>query len=240
MKKNCIVDTFDSELLGQTVAKVWLEKEESRNIFLELDAFFIEEQIGLVFCFAPFDASLAFFLKDYGYYPVSSQASYRLLKKESFFYPMTENYQMKNYEYSEQDQFLAEIVKELALISHYGKDPLIDQNKAVALYKKWIKNTFDGYAHKIFTAVDGQENCIGLLSLRLVDEELCIDLLGVHSQWRKNGIAAQLVQQAISYAYEQKKSLIVKTQGENIPANRFYQKYNFVLEKLDLVYHKKM
>lgn len=233
------IDTFDSEFLNQRVAKCWSDKTLESNFFIEEHDFFVKENINLVFCYIPFDVSSSMFLKEHSYYLVSSQVHYRLAQKErASLFENTSFLITENYNYSDQDQFLNDISKELAFMSHYGKDPFIDKNKVINLYNAWIKNTFNGYADKVFTALDDNKNCIGILSLRVMQEEIRIDLLGVHNQFKKHGIASALMNHAYHYAQEQKKSLIVTTQGENIPANRFYQKHNFVLAKFNLIYHK--
>jgi len=239
MKEKWAVELFDSRLLGVKVGKVWPEVSDAFHFFEQSERFFVEEEIGLVFCYAPFDVQLARVLKDFDYYPVATRALYRWngIFQPDHFSPSTVEI-VDAYIYSERDPFLLEVAADLAEVSHYGKDSAIEKEKAVELYEHWIKNSFDGYAHQVFTALDEHGRAIGLLSLRDVNNDIVIDLLGVHKEWRKQGVASLLLERACSYACKEKKGLCVGTQMENVPANRFYQKNGFLLESVELVYHK--
>ncbi len=238
MKAQWTLDRFDSVLLGMQVGKLWPEKGSTEDFFKASELFFVQEKIGLVFCYAPFDTQLAIQLTQHGYYPVSSRVFYRwygvlntVVSHDQF--SISETYSCKD-----NDLFFDEIALDLALVSHYGKDPFIEKGAALHLYKTWIKNSFNGYAHKIFTAVDDDGNDIGFLTLKEANNDLVIDLLGVDKEWRKKGVAATLLQYACLHATDTKKILRVGTQMENVPASRFYQKNGFLLESADLVYHK--
>lgn len=241
MVNNLFVDRFDSELLELNVAKVVPLPPVERSFFDQAEQFFVQEKIGLVFCSVPYEVGLGLLLNEYRYYLVSSRIVYRATGSSS-----SQNYKnddllvTEEFRYSESDNFLAGITSDLAAVSHYAKDPFIGLEGALKVYSQWMKNTFSGYAQKVFVATDKQGDCGGILSLRMVKEELFIDLLGVHSSFRNKGVASILLQQAQIYAQSLKKMLLVATQVENIPANRFYQKNGFLVESVEHVYHKIM
>ncbi len=240
MVNNLFVDRFDSELLELNVAKVVPLPSVEHSFFDQAEQFFVQEKIGLVFCSAPCDVKLGLLLNEYGYYLVSSRIVYRATVSGSFQNKNDDLLVAENFHYSESDNFLAGITSDLAAVSHYAKDPFIGLEGALKVYRQWMKNTFLGYAQKVFVATDKQGRCGGVLSLRMVKEDLFIDLLGVHSSFRNRGVASVLLQQAQIYAQDVKKALFVATQVENIPANRFYQKNNFLVESVEHVYHKIM
>ncbi len=239
MVNSVVIDTFDSQLLGTCVAKIMPSVSAEHSFFSQAESFFVDEQVGLVFCSVPYDVNLGLLLNEYGYYLVSSRILYRLSKHVDFNDQKETSVRViEDYQYAENDSFLADITADLAAISHYGKDPFIGIKGALSIYKEWMKNTFSGYAQKVFVATNEQGQCGGILSIRSVNNELVIDLLGVHDSFRKKGVATILLRYAVVYAQQLQKSLLVATQVENIPANRFYQKHNFLVESVELVYHK--
>ncbi len=239
MVNNLFVDRFDSELLELSVAKVVPLPSVDHSFFQEAELFFVQESIGLAFCSAPCDVKLGLLLNEYKYYLVSSRIVYRATgSSSSHKYKNDDLLVTENYQYSESDSFLAEITSDLAAVSHYARDPFIGLGGALKVYRQWMKNTFLGYAQKVFIATNEQGECGGILSLRMVKGDLFIDLLGVHSSFRNKGIASILLRQAQIYAESLKKTLMVATQVENIPANRFYQKNGFLVESVEHVYHK--
>lgn len=240
MEAQWALDKFDSAVLGMQVGKLWPEKEAAEVFFKAAELFFVQEKIGLVFCYTSFDAQLAIQLTQHGYYPVSSRTVYRWYGVLNSVVSNDQFSISETYTYKDRDLFFDEIALDLALVSHYGKDPFIEKDAALHLYKTWIKNSFNGYAHKIFTAVDDNGNGIGFLTIKESNNDLVIDLLGVDKEWRKKGVAATLLQYACLHATHTKKILRVGTQMENVPASRFYQKNGFLLESADLVYHKKI
>ncbi len=239
MVNNFFVDHFDSKLLELNVAKVIPVPSVDHSFFDQAELFFVQENIGLVFCSVPCDVKLGLLLNEYGYYLVSSRIVYRATDDSSFHKDKNDDLLVtENYQYSESDSFLAEITSDLAAVSHYAKDPFIGLQGALKVYRQWMKNTFLGYAQKVFVATNEQRQCGGILSLRTAKNDLFIDLLGVHSSFRNKRIASILLRQAQIYAESLKKTLLVATQVENIPANRFYQKNSFLVESVEHVYHK--
>ena len=238
MVNNLFVDRFDSEFLELSVAKVVPVPSVDHSFFDQAELFFVQESIGLAFCSVPCDVQLGLLLNEYRYYLVSSRIVYRASSSQQ--HKNDDLLVTEEFHYSESDSFLDEITFDLAAVSHYAKDPFIGLEGALKVYRQWMKNTFSGYAQKVFVATNGQGQCGGILSLRRVKDDLFIDLLGVHSSFRNKGVAATLLQHAQIYAKSLKKSLLVATQVENIPANRFYQKNGFLVESVEHVYHKIM
>ena len=241
MKTLWSVDRFDSSIFGIKVGKLWAEKEVEDTFFKQADAFFVQEQIKLVFCYAPFDVQTSFALQKNNYYLVSTRALYRqsqlskIDQKHNQLITLVDTYQ-----YLSNTCFFAEIARDLAIVSHYAKDPFIPLRYAISLYDQWIHNTYHGYAQQVWTALDENGKPVGFISLKKHEEKIIIDLLAVHQKARGQGIASLLLSQACALAQDEKKPLYVSTQVENIPAVRLYEKNGFLLESIDLVYHKKM
>ncbi len=78
----------------------------------------------------------------------------------------------------------------------------------------------------------------GILSLKKDQDKFFIDLLGVNSNYRRFGLASVLLSKAIEWASSFDGSIYSYTQGENIIANRFYQKNGFITKGFKLIYHK--
>lgn len=130
------------------------------------------------------------------------------------------------------------LVTTIAKTSRYFKDPRIPTHKALEVYQQWFKNSlFEGYADMIFVAYD-KDTPIGWLSLKIKGEVAIIDLIGILEDYQRRGVGKKLMSEAFKQAGNRVKSFEVTTEGENIGAIRFYSQLGFMLESVELVYHK--
>ncbi|WGE58961.1 dTDP-4-amino-4,6-dideoxy-D-galactose acyltransferase [Actinobacillus equuli] len=93
-------------------------------------------------------------------------------------------------------------------------------------YQTWIRNAvraeFDDVC-LVLKTVSGQIQ--GGISVRVRDKQARVGLLAVTPSFRRQGIASQLLQAAISWAQQQgAETLAVATQTSNLNAIRLYQK----------------
>jgi len=135
-----------------------------------------------------------------------------------------------------------ELTKMAVLIgesSRYFKDPLIPRERAVHLYETWLKNSiFGGRASEVVGLFD-ERRLAGIATLKDEEERVVIDLIGVSTAFQGRGVGTRLLQEVFRYAHERgRREVVVTTEGENVPANRFYQKNGFLLTEVSFVFHR--
>ena len=123
--------------------------------------------------------------------------------------------------------------------SRYFKDKQIPREKAMEIYVTWINNSiYNRYANESFFIMKG-DKLTGLVTLKVKDNNGCIDLIGVHNDFQGLGLGKLLLQRGIQYFVDGGAGgIFVVSEGENIPATAFYQKTGFVINKVELVYHR--
>ena len=123
--------------------------------------------------------------------------------------------------------------------SRYYRDSKISRSGARAIYRTWVTNSlYHGYADQSFAILKG-DALAALITVKLREGTGSIDLLGVAPQFQKHGLGAYLVRQGLQYLTDQGVTDIqIITEGENVVANALYQKNNFVIKAVELVYHK--
>ena len=242
-KKNSLyyIDLFDSEVFGKTVCKLFLfEQQISLLEIKRYDEFLKNNGVKVVFCFCDFTSNNVNFLEQNLYQLISGQMVYcfertewRTALPDGFCFsekiPNSFNVNLPA---------MLELVRLLSETSHYFRDALLGSQLAELLYKKWIKNTFNGYAEEVIVAKKCEE-IVGFVSLKHKDNDsVYIDLIGVLPAYKGIGIGFSLISKAIEYAVSKGKTLFVKTQIENIRANRLFQRSGFVQKEFKLIYHK--
>jgi dTDP-4-amino-4,6-dideoxy-D-galactose acyltransferase len=109
-----------------------------------------------------------------------------------------------------------------------------------SLYETWIKLSCEGYADEVLVAeLDGVP--IGYISCHLDEESRTgrIGLVGVSGQARGRGVGQMLVFSASEWFSAQgAQEVLVVTQGRNCAAQRLYQRCNFLIQTVQLWYHK--
>lgn len=112
-------------------------------------------------------------------------------------------------------------------------------DRAASLYCTWITKSTQGYADVIWVAkLDGQP--VGYISCHLEDDGSGkIGLVGVSPSVQGQDVGKALVQHSLAWFVDHAvRRVRVVTQGRNVAAQRLYQQYGFVTEKVQLWYHK--
>jgi dTDP-4-amino-4,6-dideoxy-D-galactose acyltransferase len=135
-------------------------------------------------------------------------------------------------------------LQEIAASGHTGtrfaNDPHFPAERVQAFYAKWIAVECEGRAEQVLVAASGEDNPIGYISCHL-DANNCgeIGLVGVNPNHRGNGLGSSLVRGALRWFGGQGARLVtVVTQGNNMAAQRLYQKSGFITRNVQLWYHK--
>jgi len=239
------MDSFVSKILKIKVAK--LDLPEIKNIYSFKKTYkkeLIENEFKIVVGNTSFYGENVKFFEDEEYKLISSKSLYCLKANRNFVERDIENNEFqiltdKNFSLDFSYKDVLEFIEIIGGTSHYCKNLKLWGHAYKNIYKEWLKNTFSGYSDKIFVAVKKNErNVIGILSLKKKQHGIFIDLLGIHPNYRGLGLASILLGKAIGWVRNQRERLYVYTQGENIIANRFYQKSGFIIQDFKLVYHK--
>lgn len=235
-------DSFDSEIFAGNLYKLFLDKRiKSEEVITNL---FKDKNISHIFCFTAFENSNIDILNKLGFKLISIRNTYKLVLKKSYPKSIPEGFRvLKNSE--KQVKLTGKEVLSLAKLiggtSRYFKDNDLSKEKSLSLYATWIKNSlYRGYADESFVIIK-EEDLAGIIALKIRPEGGYIDLIGIKEKFQNKGFGQILLQKGVKYLLGRKiKNMYTITEGENLIANRFYQKNGFILEDVQLVYHKKM
>jgi dTDP-4-amino-4,6-dideoxy-D-galactose acyltransferase len=133
-------------------------------------------------------------------------------------------------------------LKGIARHSHHHTRFYADEHfpdeRCNALYETWIENSVHGYADRVLVAVDGEQR-VGYLTCHLRQSVGSFGLVAVSDAVQGKGYGRQLVQAAQAwFAGEQATTMTVVTNGNNVAAQRFYQKCGFVSDAVHIWYHR--
>ena len=108
------------------------------------------------------------------------------------------------------------------------------------LYLEWLLKSINGtFADKVWVALDDKK-IVGFVTAKkeLENTQGQIGLIAVSEAYRGKGIGQALMQQCDRWYLSNKLAFAkVVTQGDNIPACKFYESYGYHVEKVELYYH---
>ncbi len=234
-------DPFDTSILGQEVYKMTLTAATTVS---ELNSAIAKIKQGIVHSFIPVLPDKIHIMEKLQFHFVGIRNTYlyvgELSKVNS---PLGSGYTINYFKSTDtiQKQDLDNLATPIYKMSRYYKDETIPKAKSKAVYIQWIKNSlYNGYADQSVLAWY-KNKPVGICTLRIKNKDGYIDLLGVVPQHQNQHIGKLLLHRALSYMKLHKiNNIFVVTEGENIPANIFYQKNNFLLHSVVLVYHKNL
>ncbi len=236
-----ILDPFDTEILGINAYKLYLKESSENQLLKSVNKI----QKGIIFCFTPLFPNNLNLLSQTGFNLISIRNTYKLnlnsyLKKNIGDCPKGYKILARSESIKLlQNKHIAQLADPIYKTSRYSRDELLEKNKSRDIYTTWVSNSlFGNYANEAFL-VFYQSSALGMITLKIKGETGFIDLLGVIKQYQNKGLATYLLKKAVDYFKTRNiNDILVTTEGENIPANAFYQKNNFILQKVELVYHK--
>jgi dTDP-4-amino-4,6-dideoxy-D-galactose acyltransferase len=123
--------------------------------------------------------------------------------------------------------------------SRFYNDPNFPGELCDALYATWIEKSCRGYADTVLVVeLDGQP--VGYVSCHLhTGSRGQIGLIGVGGGSQGKGLGGILVNASLDWcASRQMTRVTVVTQGRNVKALRLYQKCGFLVQSVQLWYHK--
>ena len=175
--------------------------------------------------------SIEFICKKYSYWKKTShaRASRSTIQKFSKGFPTVD---------------MLKLAVKCGVYSRYNRDPRIPRERFEELYRLWLiksvaneRSVSNKNASDVFTCTINEQTA-GVITLTRQDSSGQIGLLAVDNQFRKHGIATDLLRKVESYCFSRKLvDLRVVTQDINQPACILYEKNGFTLERKDYVYH---
>ncbi len=145
---------------------------------------------------------------------------------------------ISSYEYDYANGILLGLAIQSGIYSRFNVDKNIGKAKFEELYKLWvIKSVSKQLAKEVF--VHRLHNDItGFVTVSEKDNRADFEMVAVDSKYRKKGIGSMLFEHAEKWSYDNGFHHIqVVTQGDNIPACRFYENMGCAIETMQYFYH---
>ena len=119
-------------------------------------------------------------------------------------------------------------------------DPAFPTQMCDRLYETWIERSCEGFADAVLVA-ELDDQLVGYVTCHIGDNFRSgkIGLVGVSSEAKGRGVGQLLVSRALQW-FESRgaQEVTVVTQGRNLPAQRLYQRCEFLTKAVELWYHK--
>lgn len=143
--------------------------------------------------------------------------------------------------HSYKDRALSEQLLNLALesgkYSRYHLDEQFPSRKFEFLYKKWLENSLlTDYASDVLV-YELNNKPVGLLTYKVTGEQTSIGIIATDSKYQGRGIGSALMRYYDSILPDSIETLEVVTQGVNLAARSFYEKFGYAVKESCYVYH---
>ena len=133
---------------------------------------------------------------------------------------------------------LEDLAIQVGEYSRFRVDPRISEDKFVALYKLWIRNSVNKQVADAVLVVRQSGKIVGMVTVGKKNERGDIGLFAVDSGMRGGKLGTALVSGAQEWARRKGfRFAQVVTQGENAAACRFYEKCGYHIDKIEFFYH---
>ena len=135
---------------------------------------------------------------------------------------------------------LREIVRNLYTLSRYYFDTNFPREKVQKFYQDWIEKAVHGCLDDLAWVICEDEKIIGFCSVSLGKERRArIGLFGVDPSLVGQGLGSLLLQDVlVMLADRSVEQVSVVTQGRNYFAQRLYQKMGFLIDRIEIYYHR--
>ena len=123
--------------------------------------------------------------------------------------------------------------------TRFFADPHFPRQRCHELYERWIEKSCTGYADAVFVAENQEGKISGYFTCHLDEQKRgSIGLVGVASDAKGQGHGSALLHAALDWFSSNACAVItVVTQGNNIAAQRLYQKHGFLTRSAELWFH---
>ena len=240
MSYKLYIDEFDSKIFEKNVYKFYISN--LKDLTWWEDMFWNILSWSVIFWFVLFESKIISFMQENGFLLKSIRSVYKYVWNinEQVFLCIDDIQKIQNdisWDFSwESVQDLANIIGQT---SRYYNDDHIKKNTAQSIYSSWIENVLKRQYGDWWFVIRKKNRILWIINLIIKNWDWYIDLLWVIPELQWKWYWKQLTIAWINFLIEKwVNNIYVTTEWENIWANRFYQKNNFILENLQLVYHK--
>jgi ribosomal protein S18 acetylase RimI-like enzyme len=123
--------------------------------------------------------------------------------------------------------------------SRFAVDPRFPAEAFQRLYETWIERSARReIAHVVLTALAGQDDVLGLVTIATAVEKCCIGLIAVDEAHRGAGVGRALMVAAQQWMQQHGGQVAtVVTQADNVPACRLYEHCGYHVVQQDNTFH---
>lgn len=133
---------------------------------------------------------------------------------------------------------LENLAIEIGRNSRFGADPRIPEDRMIALYGLWIRNSVSRKVADAVLVVRQSGKIVGMSTVLERNGQGCIGLFAVDAALRGKRVGIALARAAQEWAQRKGlKSARVVTQETNIPACRLYTKCGYRIDRIEFFYH---
>lgn len=142
------------------------------------------------------------------------------------------------YEFDVANEALLSLGVQSGAYSRFNVDDNIGQAKFEALYKLWVtKSVTKELAKEVFVHRH-QDNITGFLTISEKNDRADFEMVAVDSNYRHKGIGTLLFKHAEKWSSDNGYEYIqIVTQGDNLPACKFYERMGCSVETMLYFYH---
>jgi dTDP-4-amino-4,6-dideoxy-D-galactose acyltransferase len=122
--------------------------------------------------------------------------------------------------------------------SRFRADPCIAEEKLLAMYKLWIRNSVNRQIADSVLVAHQSGRIVGMVTLGVKKGRGDIGLFAVDPTMRRKSLGVALVRAAQEWGHRKGLRFAqVVTQGNNVAACRLYEKCGYRIEKIEFFYH---
>lgn len=135
---------------------------------------------------------------------------------------------------------LCSIAGDIYQHSRYYFDRKFDRDKVQTFYRDWVRKAVTGEFDDTAYCLFDDETPFAFCTVRGAGDRLVyIGLVGMDPRYAGRRLARGLMQHTFAALQQRRYDLVeVVTQGRNYPAQRFYQKADFLIKHMEIYYHK--
>jgi len=229
---------WDSKIFKKNIGKLNINSLNKKNIGKILDEC-KKINLSCLFCFVNINYNTINIAQENKFDLINIKVGYNLnlKKRNNKLNSIPRNIKLEDAKISDIKK-LIQINNYVGKTSRFYKDKKIKKNISRKIYREWIKNSLKGYADKIIVLKIKNE-IYGFISCKIKNKIGIIDLIGVLPEYQGKGYGKLLINESIKWFNSKNIDEIeVTTEGENISAQRLYQKIGFRIYDTKLVYHK--
>lgn len=226
---------WDSNFFGKKIGRIGINKDYTLEKLEEILKIFFQKKYDCGYLMIPTDKND---LLDY-----CRERHFFLADKKLLMKKKTENFITESFIdieanlLVEKQDALKNLIHQIARVSRFYKDPNF-KPFAYKLYETWLSQSLRKKSiYKCFF-VRKDNIPVGMITLKLQDNNPCVDLFGVDKLHRKKGIGTTLLKTADTWANNKGyNNIFVTTQVDNDIAVLVYKKYGFKEESIAYIFH---